>query len=153
VVGSPNIVSVATSKKPQGVLPGQALTVPGLVSSPDLQVSSLRLKLSSVMKTSYFAHLPETQQLHKVTVWNSSVKSFQGWGSFSVRGLAGWLPHILTALAGLSAQRPTGSLDRLPKKSLSKEQSMLSRYKINRILVTMLGGNWVATAYLKASGK
>lgn len=51
------------------------------------------------MKASHFAALTETQQLHKVTVRDSSVKSLQGWGSFPVHGLAGWLPHMLIALA------------------------------------------------------
>lgn len=57
---------------------------------------------------------------------------------------------MLIALACLSAQRPTDSLERIPKKPLSEEWT-LSRCKANRILVA--GGNWVATACGKASGK
>lgn len=57
------------------------------------------------MKASHFAALTETQQLHKLTVRDSSVKSLQGWGGFPVHGQAGRLPHMLTALACLSARR------------------------------------------------
>lgn len=72
-------------------------------------------------------------------MWVSSVKFFQGWGTFPVRGLAGWLPHMLIALACLSAQSPTGSLERIPKKPLSKEEWTLSRCKANRIPVGETG--------------
>lgn len=151
VVWFPNIVSVATSKKPQECF--QGLLSQYLFQSYQSWPPGLifKAKVFPVMKASYFAHLPETQQLHKVTVWVSSIKFFQGWGTFPVRGLAGWLPHMLIALACLSAQRPTDSSERIPKKPLSKEEWTLSRCKANRILVA--GGNWVATACGRTSGK
>lgn len=98
------------------------------------------------MKASRFAP-SQTQQLHKVTVRDSRVKSLQGWGGFPGHGLAGWLPHMLIALACLSA---AGFLEGLPKQPLSKEEWTPSKRKANRILLPgeeKLGGYRMAKSF------